>query len=142
MLEPGGWLGFVTWLAGDELGDADRAFDEAVLDLDIDERDPDDRAPAAGDFESVEQAGDELKVAGFTDIAVEPDVIVHAWTRDGYLGFKEAWDERELFESLGRSCRDHLVVRVRERWDELPDDAFTFRAPLVSALARKPIGEG
>jgi SAM-dependent methyltransferase len=138
VLEPGGWLGFVTWLAGDELSDADRELDEAVIDLAIEERDPLERAPAAGDFESAEQAGDELAAAGFVDIALEPDVIVHTWTRDGYLAFKEAWDEHELFGSLGRAQRDHLVARVRERWAALPDDAFTFRAPLVSVLARKP----
>jgi SAM-dependent methyltransferase len=138
VLEPGGWLGFVTWLAGDELSDADHAFDEAVLDLGIEERDPDEREPAAGDFESIEHAADELTAAGYADIDVARDLIVHAWTRDGYLAFKEAWDERELFESLGRTQRDHLVVRIRERWDGLPDDAFSFRAPLVSALARKP----
>lgn len=138
VLEPGGWLAFVTWLVSDDLSDADHEFDEAVLDLDIDERDPDDRAPAAGDFESVEQAGAELASAGFVDIALEHDTIVHTWTRDSYLTFKEAWDERELFESLGRSRRDHLIARVRERWAALPDGAFAFRAPLVSALARTP----
>jgi ubiquinone/menaquinone biosynthesis C-methylase UbiE len=138
VLERGGWLAFVTWIVGDELSDADHEFDEAVLDLDIEERDPDDRAPAAGDFESVEQARDELRVAGFVDVAVEPDTIAHAWTREGYLAFKQAWDERELFESLGRTRRGHLLARVRERWAALPDDAFTFRAPLVSALARRP----
>ena len=138
VLEPGGWLAFVTWLVSDDMSDADHEFDEAVLDLEIDERDPDDRAPAAGDFESVEQAGTELANAGFVDIALEPDTIVHTWTRDGYLTFKEGWDERELFESLGRTRRAHLVARVRERWATLPDDAFSFRAPLVSALARTP----
>ena len=63
---------------------------------------------------------------------------MHGWTRDGFLAFKEAWDERDLFESLGRTQRDHLVARVRERWAALPDAAFEFRAPLVSALARRP----
>ena len=140
VLEPGGSIGFVTWIADDTLTEADDAFDEAVVDLGIEERDPEERAPAAGDFESVEQAGRELGDAGFSDIALAPDTIVHRWTRDGYLAFKEGWDERELFESLGRSQRAHLIARVRERWASLPDTAFEFRAPLVSALARRPPG--
>jgi ubiquinone/menaquinone biosynthesis C-methylase UbiE len=137
LLQPDGWLAFVTWMAADELTDADIEFDEAVIDLGIEERDPDERAPCAGDFESAEQAGVELAEAGFGDVALESDEIVHRWTRDGYLDFKEAWDERELFETLGRTQRDHLVARVRERWEPLPDDAFEFRAPLVSVLARR-----
>jgi ubiquinone/menaquinone biosynthesis C-methylase UbiE len=138
ILEPGGWLAFVTWVVGDELTDADIEFDEAVIELGIEERDPDERSPSAGDFEDLEQARGELDEAGFVDVELEPDAIVHRWSPGDYLAFKQAWDERELFESLGRSQRDHLVARVRERWASLPSDAFEFRAPLVSALARRP----
>ncbi len=137
VLRPGGLVAAVTWLASGDRLPADDEFDEAVVDLGIDEPESEveDRED---DFESLDAAGLELTSAGFADVRAEPGELRHAWSRSGYLRFKEEYDEQHLFGSLDASVRDALVARVIERWAALPTDAFVFRHPVVSILAVRP----
>ncbi|CAN5649745.1 hypothetical protein BH23CHL8_BH23CHL8_16040 [soil metagenome] len=135
ILRPGGVLAFVTWMVSDMRIEPDDELDEAVLELDIDERVPEPPAASAGDYESVEQAAADLRAAGFDRPGVAADELTYTWTRDSYLAFKVDFDEPTLFESLDPEMRARLVARIRERWARLPDEAFVLRAPLLSALA-------
>lgn len=138
VLRPAGVHGFVTWIAEEVAMAADVEFDEAVHDLELDDPEPGFRAPKAGDYEDLDEAHAELSDAGFVDIDARTDELRFSWSRDAYLDFKVAYDERDLFESLAAADRERLRSRVRQRWRDLPDDAFSLRATLVSALARRP----
>jgi SAM-dependent methyltransferase len=140
VLRPGGLLGLVTWQADDLVMAADTEFDEAVYDLEIDEPAAEPLEPASGDVASPGEAEDDLRAAGFEDVDVRVDRLEHSWTRQGYLDFKAAYDERELCESLSPADRARLLARVRERWAALPEEDFTLRAPLISATARRSDG--
>jgi SAM-dependent methyltransferase len=138
VLVPGGAFGLVTWLAEDLMLTADEEFDEAVFDLDLDDPEGGFREAKSGDFENVEQARHELHEAGFIDIDARADELRHSWTRAAFLDFKRLYDERELFESLDADDQARLARRVTERWASLSDEAFTLRAPIVTAVATRP----
>jgi SAM-dependent methyltransferase len=137
VLRPGGRLAAVTWLESVDRLPADDEFDEAVIDLGIDEPEAE-AEEREDDFESPDAAERELVSAGFAHARAEPGELRHAWSRSGYLRFKEEYDEQHLFGSLDRPARDALVARVTERWAALPDEAFLFRHPIVSMLATRP----
>jgi SAM-dependent methyltransferase len=139
VLRPGGTLAFVTWLdrGPDFLPDVE--FDEAVLDMGVEESEPEDPEPGrAGDFPSLRAAERELRAAGFHRLSVRTERLEHRWTPERYLAFKRAYDERELYALLDERYTAELDGLVRARWAALPDDAFTFRAQLVSAVAARP----
>jgi SAM-dependent methyltransferase len=137
-LRPGGRFGFVTWLRDDAWMAPDAEFDEAVYDLGLDEPEAEPRRPAEDEYGSPEEAAADMAAAGFEEVAVGPDGLEFAWHRTEYRAFKERYDERDLFEALSAADRARLLARLDERWAALPDDAFVLRAPLVSAIARRP----
>lgn len=139
VLRRGGCFAFVTWLDRGPDFEPDVEFDEAVADLGIKEPEPDEpELPRAGDFRSLRAAEHELRRCGFREVAVRSDALEHAWSPEGYLAFKRAYDEQALFATLDGETSERLMARVAERWQGLPPGAFTFRAELVSALATKP----
>ena len=140
VLRPGGWLGIVTWLA-DELALApDLEFDAAVYDLGLEDPEVEPEIPSPDDIADAAILRAELEAAGFMDVDAQPDWLEFDWSRGQYLDFKEAYDEWDLFDSLSSRDRSRLRERLVERWAALPDDAFTLRAPLVAAIARRPDG--
>ena len=70
--------------------------------------------------------------------SLRADELHHAWSRTGYLEFKEGYDDHELFDELDEVMRGRLRAAVRARFASLPDADFEVRAPLMSAVARKP----
>ena len=141
VLRPGGWLGLVTWLADELALAADLEFDEAVYDLGLE--DPRDRGRGSATRDIAVRRDPqrrELESAGFTDVDAQPDGLELGWTRGEYLEFKEGFDEWDLFELLSSRDRARLRSALVERWAALPDEAFTLRAPLVAATARRPDG--
>jgi len=138
VLRPGGSLGFVTWIAGKLWLGADAAFEEALEELSVEEPESSFRPGRDSDFETLAEARSELEEAGFSDVDVRPDQLEFSWTPDEYLLFKEDYDERDLFESMSADERARLRLAVRSRWAELPEGSFTVKAPLVSAVARRP----
>ena len=135
LLRPGGIFGFVTWMAEEVYMLPDSEFDEAVYELGLDDPESAVREPKASDYESVEVARAELRAAGFDEVDARSERIDFSWSRDAYLHFKEAYDERELFESLDRADRARLRETVQGRWQDLAESAFIFEAPLVAATA-------
>jgi SAM-dependent methyltransferase len=138
VLRPGGHLGLVTWLDEETVLDADIAFDEAVLALDLVDPEVEASEPGEGEYPDPAAARDDLRAAGFEAVDARLVELVHAWSREAYLEFKAGFDEWELFDSLSEAERTRLRASVAERWATLPDDAFTLRAPLVSVTARRP----
>ena len=139
VLRPGGALAFVSWLDGEEDFQPSFEFDEAVVDVEIDEGDaPDEEEHRSGDFPSASGAARELRAAGFKKVASVPGRLHHTWTPESYLAFKRDYEEDELFASLSVTDAERLVARARERWAAMPDDAWTWRAETVSAVAFKP----
>jgi SAM-dependent methyltransferase len=140
VLRPGGPLGIVTWLA-DELALApDLEFDEAVYDLGLEDPGVEAEAPPPDDIADVATLRAELDTAGFTAVDARPDRLEFGWSRGEYLDLKEGYDEWDLVDSLSSRDRSRLRERLVERWAALPDEAFTLRAPLVAATARRPDG--
>jgi SAM-dependent methyltransferase len=137
VLRPGGVLGLVTWLADDLVMPPDTEFDEAVYDLGLEDPDPDGDAEPLEDIESPEALRSDLSSSAFEAIEIDVEKLHFGWTRQGYLAFKEAYDEWDLFTSLAPADRVRLRERVEARWAGLPDADFTLRAPLVAATARR-----
>jgi SAM-dependent methyltransferase len=138
VLRPGGWLGIVTWLADEIALAPDLEFDEAVYDLGLEDPDLDAEVQPPDDIADTATLRAELEAAGFTAVDAQPDGLEFGWTREAYLDFKEDYDEWDLFDSLSSGDRSRLRERLAERWAALPDEAFTLRAQLVAATARRP----
>jgi ubiquinone/menaquinone biosynthesis C-methylase UbiE len=138
VLRHGGLLCFVTWLDRGPDFEPALEFDEAVYDLDIEEPEEPEEEGRAGDFRSLRAAARELREAGFHRVSAAGDTLVHRWTRDSYLDFKEHYEEQALFAWLEPERARALLERARERLDALPESAFTWAAELVSAAGTRP----
>lgn len=138
VLRPGGRLMVLTWLQDDAEFRPSLEFDEAVVDLGIPEPEADGEEDRAGDFSDTAAAAAELAAAGFAEVEAREELLEHRWTAESYLAFKQHYDEAWLFELLEGPHADRLMALVRDRFAALHPDAFTWRTPLVSLVARRP----
>jgi ubiquinone/menaquinone biosynthesis C-methylase UbiE len=139
VLRPGGLLGYVTWLDRDsrEPFRPHEEFDEAVLDLRIDEPEsPPEQC--AGDVPSATAAAAQLRRAGFREVVAREDNLEYDWTAERYLEYKLAYDERTLMAQLDAGQREQLERSARERLARLSADDFRWRPPIVFVAARRP----
>ncbi len=139
VLRAGGTFGFVTWLATELRVGADEAWSAAKAELGLG-RDAGECRPArVTDYASLEEARAELRASGFIAVEVERDELCHAWSREGYLEFKERYDDHELVDTLDDAGREQLRTAARATLHRLlPDADFEVRGPLVSAIAHVP----
>jgi SAM-dependent methyltransferase len=140
LLRPAGMVAYVTWLDRD-LREPFRPleeFDEAVLDLQVEEEDEPDGEPYAGDVPSPRAAAGQLRRAGFRDVSASEDLLTYDWTRESYLEYKLAYDERALMSTLDEEQRERLARRARERLERLPEADFRWQAPIVFASGTRP----
>jgi SAM-dependent methyltransferase len=138
VLRPGGNLLVLTWLEDEAEFRPSLEFDEAVVDLGIPESGADDEEDRAGDYADVAAAAAEFGEAGFVEVEARPEMLEYRWTADSYLTFKQRYDEAWLFELLDGPHADRLRALVRARFAALPPEAFLWRTPLVSVVARRP----
>jgi SAM-dependent methyltransferase len=138
VLRPGGRLALVTWRTGGDDFAPSVEFDEAVYDVGIEEPEYDSEETCAGDLRSPRTTANELRRAGFRRVSARAETLEHTWTLDGYLEYKERYDEVGLFSWLDRRTARRLLDRARERLSVLPPGAFTWRADLVSATGERP----
>ena len=139
LLRPGGRLAYVTWLDRESREPflPMEEFDEAVLDLQIEE--PEEPAEAhAGDVLSARAASSQLRRAGFRDVAAHEDELVYDWTFDSYLDYKLAYDERALLSMLSTEQLARLERLARERLARLSPADFRWHAPIVFATGVRP----
>ncbi len=138
VLRPGGTLAFVTWLDEDDDFLPGEEFDEAVVDMDIEEPDdPKDDEVVAGDFISPRAAAAQLRRAGFPSVSARYMWLEYRWSLESYLEYKRRYAEVALFARLDKAQGAALLRRARERLAALEPDAFTWRTRLVQAVARK-----
>lgn len=139
VLRPAGMVSYVTWLDRDSRRPFIPAeeFDEAVYDLEIEEPEGTDE-PHAGDVRSGRAATDELRRAGFVRAAATEEELIYGWTRETYLDYKLAYDERALMQSLKSSQKKKLEHSARERLGRLKERDFRWHAPVVFGRALKP----
>jgi ubiquinone/menaquinone biosynthesis C-methylase UbiE len=134
VLRPDGTLAYVTWLRREAPFLPDRVFDELLAESGYDEEPPDERC---GDVPSPSTGAAEMRRAGFRDVAATEAELAYAFTVESYIGFLTEFDEETLFEEMRRSERHRFLARLRERLMALPDDALTFRAPIVYVTGRR-----
>lgn len=139
ILRPGGMVTYVTWLDRDSRRPFIPAeeFDEAVYDLQIEEPQGADE-PHAGDVRSGRAATNELRRAGFVRASATEEELIYGWTREAYLDYKLAYDERWLMESLTASQKELLKTNARDRLNRLKERDFRWHAPVVFARALRP----
>jgi ubiquinone/menaquinone biosynthesis C-methylase UbiE len=139
VLASGGGFASVTWLVGDpdERFAPDDAFEKTLDELDID-GEGDAEEARTGDFASAAAAAAQLRRAGFRDVRAEPLMLTHEYDPLRYADFLEQYAERELFEDLEAGRRARLRERTTARLAGLPIEAFTWRAPVVRIVARRP----
>ncbi len=138
VLRPGGRIAFVTWLdRGDAFAPAVE-FDEAVLDLGVDEPEPPEEEARSGDFGSVRNAADETRRAGFVRVAAREATLAFDWDLASYLEYKIRYDEVALFQSLPEDDAHRLVDMAHRRLAALAPEAFRWRTPVVSVVGRRP----
>jgi len=137
VLRPGGHLAYVTWLDRGDPFPPHEAFDEAVLDLDVDEPEEPDEV-RAGDLASPGAATAQLRRAGFVRVGSRVATLRHAWTPEAYLAFKLEYDESALVASLARGDRARLERFARRRLAELSPDDFVWTAEVVLAWGAVP----
>jgi ubiquinone/menaquinone biosynthesis C-methylase UbiE len=138
VLRPGGHLAYITWLDRGEAFAPHDAFDEAVLDLDIDEPDEPEET-RAGDLASPAAAAAQLRREGFERCGATVTRLRHAWTPEAYLAYKLGYDELALVSSLSRGDRARLARLARRRLEPLPADAFVWETEVVMAWGRVPL---
>jgi hypothetical protein len=126
-----------------DAGDAfapQEVFDQLVDDERLDEGLPaeDDRGDIAGDVRSPRAGAAELRRAGFRDVRAGETTLEFSWTPRSYLDFLVRYDASDIFETLSAGERRRVTGILEQRFAELPVEAFTWRTPLVWAMARKP----
>jgi SAM-dependent methyltransferase len=137
VLRPGGAFGCLTWLADAEDFAPDVAFEDAADELDIELPDPDaDRKPRP--YESPDEAGAELRRAGFASVDASEVWLEHAFTPETYVGLLEHWIEDEAFEKLSEPMRQRLREATLRRLQRLAPEALLYRRPLVSVIGIRP----
>ena len=138
LLRPGGVIAYVTWIARDEEDGFEPSieFDEAVLDLEVEEpSDPPCRH--AGDVSSAPAAARQMRRAGLRNVIARDDELAYDWTLDSYLDYKLAYDETALIAMLTDAKRADLESGARDRLSRLPAEAFHWRPPIVYVAGRK-----
>jgi hypothetical protein len=113
------------------------AFDDAVLDLGIDEPEYEDDEDRAGDLASASAAAAQLRRVGFRDVAAHEAWVEHRWDPARYLEYK-MYDERDLMAALPGNLRRRLREDAWRRLQELPADSFAWQTPIVYAKGVRP----
>ncbi len=134
VLRPAGRLALVTWLQGGEPLEADRVYDDALIDAGLEPREP---GGGTDDLASLAATVAVLRRAGFTDATARAGTLVHQFTPTTFLAFIARFDDADAFDSLDAKARDALEVDVLARLRALPPDGLRLVAPIVYATARR-----
>ena len=130
VLRPGGTLAYVSWLAEDRVFGPDLDLDDALDEIGIGPREPDDRP---GDLSSVEGAIRQLRRAGYRDVDARREMLEHPFSINGYVAFITEFDEADTYESLDRRERRQFEASLRRRLARRPADELVLRLPVVAA---------
>ncbi len=137
VLRPGGVLAFVVW-AEDRPWAAEAAFDAALAEtltrlgcaaL------PPMGGPRSGPIASAAAACDELHEAGFVEVDAWEPALRHRFTRAATRAFFLEYDRADELAALSPAVRAEVVAAFDAALAQLPDNAFTWNARLVAAMA-------
>jgi SAM-dependent methyltransferase len=129
VLRPGGTLAYVSWLAEDRAFRPDIEFDDALDQIGVGAREPDDRP---GDIPDVEGAAAQLRRAGFRDVDAGRGELEYQFDVEGYVRFMTEFDEEDLVRGLEPELRERLVDRLRRRLESRPATDLMLRLPIVA----------
>jgi ubiquinone/menaquinone biosynthesis C-methylase UbiE len=139
VLRPGGRLAYVTWMRGEVAFAADDAFDDALIAHGLEPRE---RGDDRHDLASPEAAVAQLRRAGFVRAAAHADVLTHAFTPEGFLGFLAQFDEEDRFASLEPELRARLDADLLARLRALPPAGLRLDLPIVYASGWRATDRG
>ncbi len=136
-VRPGGRVALLTWQADDAPFEPDEVAWTVMDELDVP------ASPGGGDrpYTSPAAAAAELRRAGFREVRAATTWLEHRFTPRGFADVVEHWSEEDALASLGPDRRRAFGRRLRERLERLArtdPEAFVWRRPLVSVLARRP----
>ena len=129
-----GRVALVTWLQGGAPFDADRVYDEALLDAGLEPREP---GGGSDDLPGPEAAVAALRRAGFADATAHAEVLDHQFTPESFFAFIARFDDADQFESFEPEERAELEADVLARLRALPPDGLRLVAPIVYASGRR-----
>ena len=136
ILRPGGVFACLVWRADEEPWEPERAFDDALEELDIDAPIP----PGGGrPYASPKGAAAELRKAGFRSVRAREEWLEHRFTPASYVDLLEHWIEDDVFANLSEPMRVRLRAATLRRLERLEPEALVWRRPLVSVVGlREP----
>ena len=134
VLRPGGRVAIVTWMRGAEPLEADRVYDEALMDAGLEPRDS---GAGTDDIASPGEAVAILRRAGFSAAAAHGDRLDHQFTPESFLGFIARFDDADQFDELDADERAALEQDVLARLRALPPDGLRLALPIVYATGRR-----
>jgi ubiquinone/menaquinone biosynthesis C-methylase UbiE len=135
ILRPGGRLGYVTWLAGDDAFAPMEAFERIAEEMEDEVLEPEEAR--SGDPVSPAAAAAQLRRAGFRHVRARRRWLTHRWTARSYLAFLERYEAADLFAALDPERRRDLRAATQRALARLPADAFIWRVPIVEAIAER-----
>ncbi len=134
VLRPGGRLAIVTWMRGGEPLEADRVYDDALVDAGLEPRDS---GGGDDDIGSPEEAVAILRRAGFAGAAAHGDRLGHQFTPESFLGFIARFDDADQFDAMDAVERAALERDVLTRLRALPPAGLRLAIPIVYATGRR-----
>lgn len=133
VLRPGGALAIATWL-DDPVPPAGQLWD-AELDR-HGALDPNPQPRRDELMNSREKLARLLAEAGFAAARTWTESIEHQWDRARFFGLRTSFGTpHRRLQTLPHDARVALLDRMRERFADLPQDAFLYRATAVCAVA-------
>lgn len=134
VLRPGGRLAIVTWMRGGEPLEADRVYDDALVDAGLEPRD------SGGGHDDIVSPGEAVAIlrrAGFTGAAAHGERLDHQFTPESFLAFIARFDDADQFDALDAVERAALEREVLTRLRALPPDGLRLAIPIVYATGRR-----
>ena len=129
VLRPGGVFGWVSWLADRSVWGPDVDYDDALIAVDEEPREWDDRP---GDVPDPAAAAAQMRRAGFADVEARPSELVHPFTIDGFVGFMFEFDEEDYISSMTSRKRARLEADLRARLARRSPAELALRLPTVA----------
>lgn len=144
VLRPGGALAFMVWAAEGKPWVIEAAFDAAMAEA-LARSDLAAPLPAsglrAGPITSADAARAELREAGFADVEAWEPTLHHEFGRSAARALFVEYDRAADLEALSPVVRAAVLGAFDAALARLPDDAFTWDAPMVAARAVRPPGK-
>jgi ubiquinone/menaquinone biosynthesis C-methylase UbiE len=132
---PGGLVGIAGWLTETVPFRPDLALEAALAEAGIVRPTP--RDARSGHFRSVRQAAEELRRAGFANVAARADQLEHRWPAEDYITYRTTTRDLDLFEVAPAEAREKAINSVRRRLGSMAQEDLVFRPPIVTIVARK-----